>query len=110
MLVPLPSFLFDLLITTNIALSLVVLMVTIYIAAPLEFSVFPTLLLGLTLLRLSLNIASTRLILMRGEAGQVIDAFGHFVVGGNMVIGFVVFVILVIIQFVVITKGSGRVA
>jgi flagellar biosynthesis protein FlhA len=110
LLVPLPSFLFDLLITTNIALSLVVLMVTIYIAAPLEFSVFPTLLLGLTLLRLSLNIASTRLILMRGEAGQVIDAFGHFVVGGNMVIGLVVFVILVIIQFVVITKGSGRVA
>jgi flagellar biosynthesis protein FlhA len=110
MLVPLPNFLFDLLITANIALSLVVLMVTIYIAAPLEFSVFPTLLLGLTLLRLALGIASTRLILMRGDAGQVIDAFGHFVVGGNMVIGFVVFVILVIIQFVVITKGSGRVA
>jgi len=110
MLVPLPSFLFDLLITTNIALSLVVLMVTLYVAAPLEFSVFPTLLLGLTLLRLSLNIASTRLILMRGDAGEVINAFGHFVVGGNMVIGLVVFVILVIIQFVVITKGSGRVA
>ncbi len=110
MLVPLPSFLFDLLITTNIAVSLVVLMVTLYVAAPLEFSVFPTLLLGLTLLRLSLNIASTRLILMRGDAGAVINAFGHFVVGGNMVIGLVVFVILVIIQFVVITKGSGRVA
>jgi len=110
MLVPLPSFLFDLLITTNIALSLVVLMVTLYVAAPLEFSVFPTLLLGLTLLRLSLNIASTRLILMRGDAGAVINAFGNFVVGGNMVIGLVVFVILVIIQFVVITKGSGRVA
>ncbi|MFN0150866.1 MAG: flagellar biosynthesis protein FlhA [bacterium] len=110
MLVPLPSFLFDLLITTNIAVSLVVLMVTLYVAAPLEFSVFPTLLLGLTLLRLSLNIASTRLILMRGEAGAVIDAFGNFVAGGNMVIGLVVFVILVIIQFIVITKGSGRVA
>lgn len=110
MLVPLPPFALDLLITANISLSLVVLMVTLYAAEPLEVSVFPTLLLGLTLFRLALNVASTRLILMRGHAGQVIDAFGTFLVGGNMVIGLVLFAILVVIQFVVITKGAGRVA
>jgi flagellar biosynthesis protein FlhA len=110
MLIPLPPFLLDLLITANIALSLVVLMVTLYAAEPLEVSVFPTLLLGLTLFRLALNVASTRLILMKGYAGQVIDAFGVFMVGGNMVIGLVLFAILVVIQFLVITKGAGRVA
>ncbi len=110
MLIPLPPFVLDLLITTNIALSLVVLMVTLYATEPLEVSVFPTLLLGMTLFRLALNVASTRLILMKGYAGEVIDAFGVFLVGGNMVIGLVLFAILIVIQFLVITKGAGRVA
>jgi flagellar biosynthesis protein FlhA len=110
MLVPLPAFLLDLLLTLDLALSLVILMVTLYAAEPLQLSVFPTILLGMTLFRLALNVASTRLILQKGYAGQVIDAFGGFLVGGNTVIGLVIFAILAIIQFLVITKGSGRVA
>ncbi len=110
MLVPLPPFLLDLLLTLDLALSLVVLMVTLYATEPLQLSVFPTILLGMTLFRLALNVASTRLILQKGYAGQVIDAFGNFLVGGNTVIGLVIFAILAIIQFLVITKGSGRVA
>jgi len=115
MLIPLPSLLLDLLLTANIALSLLTILISMYILRPLEFSVFPSLLLLLTLFRLSLNVASTRLILLHGNegplaAGQVIHAFGLFVVGGSYVVGAVVFLILVVIQFVVITKGAGRIA
>jgi flagellar biosynthesis protein FlhA len=115
MLIPLPSLLLDLLLTANIALSLLTILISMYILRPLEFSVFPSLLLLLTLFRLSLNVASTRLILLHGSegplaAGQVIHAFGLFVVGGSYVVGAVVFLILVVIQFVVITKGAGRIA
>ncbi|MBN2169913.1 MAG: flagellar biosynthesis protein FlhA [Candidatus Krumholzibacteriota bacterium] len=104
-----PGFL-DLLLSFNITFALIILMVTFYVKDPLHFNVFPTLLLFLTLFRLALNVASTRLILLQGYAGKVIDAFGDFVVGGNAVVGMVVFLILVVIQFVVITKGAGRIA
>lgn len=115
MIIPLPAILLDLSLTLSIALSLIILLVAIYTDRALDFSVFPSLLLISTLFRLSLNVASTRIILSEGHkgahaAGEVIHAFGNFVVGDNYVIGFVVFVILVIINFVVITKGSGRVA
>jgi len=115
MLVPLPPILLDISLTLSITISILVLLVALYTQKPLEFSVFPSLLLITTLFRLALNVASTRLILTEGHAGadsvgQVISAFGQFVVGNNYVIGFVVFVILVVINFVVITKGSGRVA
>lgn len=110
LVLPLPPMLLDFLLAFNIALSLVVLLVTMYITRPLELSVFPGMLLILTLFRLSLNVASTRLILGTAYAGEVIASFGNFVVGGNYVVGFIIFAILVIIQFVVITKGSGRVA
>jgi flagellar biosynthesis protein FlhA len=115
MLIPLPPLLLDLLLTANLALSLLTLLISMYILRPLDFSVFPSALLLLTLFRLSLNVASTRLILLHGgdgpgAAGQVIHAFGRFVVGGNYVVGAVVFLILVVIQFVVITKGAGRIA
>ncbi|WEJ63393.1 flagellar biosynthesis protein FlhA [Thiomicrorhabdus lithotrophica] len=113
--IPLPTFLLDVFFTFNIALSLVVLMVTLYAKRPLDFAVFPTIILLATLFRLSLNIASTRVILLEGHnggasAGQVIEAFGEFVIGGNFAVGLVVFAILVVINFVVITKGAGRVA
>ena len=112
---PLPPFALDVLFTFNIALSLVVLLATIYNERPLDFTVFPTVLLVTTLLRLALNIASTRVVLLYGHtgpdaAGKVIEAFGHFVVGGNYAIGIVVFAILTIINFVVVTKGAGRVS
>jgi flagellar biosynthesis protein FlhA len=115
MLIPLPPFLLDLLLTANLALSLLTLLISMYVLRPLDFSVFPSALLLLTLFRLSLNVASTRLILLHGNegpgaAGQVIHAFGRFVVGGSYVVGAVVFLILVVIQFVVITKGAGRIA
>jgi flagellar biosynthesis protein FlhA len=115
LLAPLPPILLDFLISTNLTLSLLVLFVSMYIRKPLEFSVFPSLLLVATLFRLSLNVAATRLILLHGgdgagAAGRVIQGFGQFVVGGNFVVGVVLFLILVIIQFVVITKGAGRVA
>ena len=115
MLLPLPRFLLDLLLSFNITLSIIILLVGLQIRRPLEFSVFPSVLLIVTLLRLSLNIASTRLILLHGNegvtaAGEVIRAFGNFVVGGNYTVGLVVFTILVIINFVVVTKGAGRVA
>ena len=105
----------DLLFTFNIALSVIVLLVALYTLKPLEFSVFPTILLVTTLLRLSLNVASTRVILLEGHtgpdaAGQVIEAFGHFLIGGNYAVGLIVFIILVVINFVVITKGAGRIA
>ncbi len=110
MILPLPPFLLDILITFNITFSIIILLISMYITSPLELSVFPGLLLILTLFRLSLNVASTRLILADGYAGKIIFAFGSFVVKGNYVVGFVVFLILVVIQFVVITKGAGRIA
>jgi len=110
MVVPLPASILDLFQVINIATALTILLVSMYIVEPLEFSVFPSLLLVTTLFRLALNVSATRLILLNGHAGQVIEAFGGFVVGGNYVVGVVVFLILVVIQFVVITNGAGRVA
>jgi flagellar biosynthesis protein FlhA len=115
MLIPLPAFLIDISLTFSITSSLLILLVAVYTQRPLDFSIFPSLLLVTTLFRLALNVASTRIILTEGHnghdaAGQVISAFGSFVVGNNYVIGFIVFVILVVINFVVITKGAGRVA
>ncbi len=110
MVLPLPPALLDALITVNIGLALTVLLVSMYIREPLQFSVFPSLLLIATLFRLGLNVSATRQILLSGYAGRVIDAFGHFVIGGNYVVGVVIFLILVVIQFVVITNGAGRVA
>ena len=115
MIIPLPPFLLDILFTFNISLALVVLLASVYAKRPLDFAAFPTLLLIATLLRLALNIASTRVVLLHGHAGhaaagQVIKAFGDFVVGGNFAVGFVVFAILVIINFVVVTKGAGRIS
>ncbi len=113
MVVPIPTFLLDLLLSFSITFSLIILMVVIFMLAPLEFSVFPSMLLIVTLVRLSLNVASTRIILLHGNegpaaAGQVIKSFGSFVVGGNYVVGTVIFIILVLINFIVITKGSVR--
>ena len=110
LIVPVPAFLLDLMLALQIGLSLLVLLVVVYVKDPPEFSGFPTLLLGLTLYRLALNIASTRLILTEGHAGNIIESFGHFVIQGNYVVGFVVFLILIVINFVVITKGAGRIA
>src|SRR5262245_53383864 len=115
MILPLPPLLLDLLFTFNIALGLLVLLTSMYTERPLDFAAFPTILLITTFMRLSLNVASTRVVLMHGHtgpdaAGKVIEAFGHFLVGGNFAVGLVVFVILVVINFVVITKGAGRIA
>ena len=110
MILPLPPFILDILLACNISLSLLVLLLSMNINEPLEISVFPTLLLLLTLFRLSLSVSSTRLILLHANAGNIIRAFGNFVVGGNYVVGFVIFLILVVVQFIVITKGSERVA
>jgi flagellar biosynthesis protein FlhA len=110
MVVPLPTFLLDLLIATNITAALLILMVSMFVERPLDFSVFPALLLVATLFRLALNISATRLVLRDGDAGKVIHAFGSFVVGGNLVIGLVIFLILIIVQIVVVTKGAERVA
>jgi flagellar biosynthesis protein FlhA len=108
MIIPLPTFLLDLALSFNIAFSLVLLMTAIYVIKPLELSVFPSLMLLVTLLRLSLNVASTRLILGEAYAGEVISAFGSFVVKGNYVVGFVIFVIIIVIQYVVIVRGTQR--
>ena len=115
MIVPLPPFALDLVFTFNIALALIIILVSIYTLRPLDFAVFPTVLLVATMLRLSLNVASTRVVLLNGHtgtgaAGNVIESFGNFVVGGNYAVGFVIFAILVIINFVVVTKGAGRVS
>ena len=110
MVIPVPPIMLDLMLTFSISFSVTVLLVALYLKEPLHFNSFPSLLLILTLMRLSLNVASTRLILSKGSAGQVIQSFGDFVVGGNYVIGVIVFIILVIINFMVITKGSGRIA
>lgn len=113
--IPLPPFVLDLLFSFNITLSLIILMACIYIVSPLEFSLFPTILLISTLLRLTLNIASTRVVLLHGHegpraAGEVIRAFGEVVIGGNFVVGMIIFIILMIINFIVITKGAGRIS
>ena len=110
MVIPLPPAMLDILLTINISLSVIILLVCLYTKEPLDYSSFPTVLLIATLFRLGLNISSTRLILLYGEAGNVIHSFGEFVVGGNYVVGFVIFVILVLINFMVITGGATRVA
>ncbi|WP_347988482.1 flagellar biosynthesis protein FlhA [Methylomonas sp. AM2-LC] len=115
LILPLPPFVLDLFFTFNIAFSLIILLVVIYTTKPLEFAAFPTVILVATLLRLALNVASTRVVLLKGHeggdaAGKVIEAFGSFVIGGNFAVGIVVFAILVVINFVVVTKGAGRVA
>ena len=110
LILPIPPFLLDLLLTVSIGLSLLTLLVILYLRTPAEFTGFPTLLLFITLYRLALNVASTRLILLDGYAGHIIESFGNFVVRGNYVVGLVVFVILVLINFIVITKGAGRIA
>ena len=110
LILPVPPFLLDLLLTVSIGLSLLTLLVILYLRTPAEFTGFPTLLLFITLYRLALNVASTRLILLDGYAGHIIEAFGNFVVRGNYVVGLVVFCILVLINFIVITKGAGRIA
>ncbi|MFL9812350.1 flagellar biosynthesis protein FlhA [Stutzerimonas sp. VN223-3] len=115
MMLPVPAFLLDVLFTFNIALSIVVLLVSVYALRPLDFAVFPTILLVATLMRLALNVASTRVVLIHGHeggsaAGHVIEAFGNVVIGGNYVVGVVVFAILMIINFVVVTKGAGRIS
>jgi flagellar biosynthesis protein FlhA len=110
MIIPMPKMMLDILLTANISLALSIVLATIYTTEPLQFSIFPSLLLVATLFRLALNISSTRLILLHGDAGEVISAFGQFVIGGNIVVGLIVFSILIVIQFVVITNGAGRVA
>jgi len=115
MMIPMHPFVLDILLSFSITFSLIILLVSVYVLRPLDFSVFPSILLTATLLRLSLNVASTRLILLHGNegsgaAGQVIKAFGAFVVGGNYVVGFIVFLVLVLINFIVITKGATRIA
>jgi flagellar biosynthesis protein FlhA len=110
MLVKMPAWTLDLLLTINISISVLMILVTMYVQEPLQFSVFPSLLLITTLFRLSLNVASTRLILLEAYAGRVIESFGTFVVGGNYVVGMIIFLILVVIQFVVITRGAGRIS
>jgi len=110
LIVPVPALVLDFMLALQIGLSLLVLLIVVYVKDPPEFAGFPTLLLGLTLYRLALNICSTRLILTKGEAGNVIESFGNFVIQGNYIVGFVVFIILIVINFVVITKGAGRIA
>src|ERR1700724_3304522 len=112
---PLPPMALDILFTFNIALSIVIMMSVFYVSRPVEFGVFPTVLLVATLLRLALNVASTRVVLLNGHsgpgaAGRVIQSFGEFVIGGNFAVGVVVFIILTIINFVVVTKGAGRIS
>ena len=115
MVLPLPPFALDLFFTFNIAMSLMVMLVASQMIKPLDFAAFPTILLVTTLLRLSLNVASSRVVLMEGHtgagaAGKVIEAFGHFLIGGNFAVGLIVFAILVVINFIVVTKGAERIA
>ena len=110
-IIPLPTWLLDMLFVVNIALSLVILLITMYIKEPLEFSIFPSMLLITTIFRLGLNISSTRLILFQqGYAGQIVKAFGQFVMKGNALIGFIVFILITVVQMLVVTKGAERVA
>jgi flagellar biosynthesis protein FlhA len=113
LVLPLPSFLLDFLFTFNILLGVIIIMIAINSSKPLDFSAFPAILLLATMLRLGLNVASTRLVLVKGHegpdaAGKVIEAFGEFVIGGNYLVGFIIFAILMIINFIVVTKGAGR--
>src|SRR5436853_3937548 len=110
LIIPLPPFMLDMFITLNISAALAVLVATLYMPGALDFAAFPGLLLLPTLFRLAINVSVTRLILLHGDAGNVVTAFGNFVVGGNIVVGLVIFLILIVIQFVVITNGAGRVA
>ncbi len=115
MIIPIPSILLDFFLTVSVSLSIIILLVSLYAERPLDFSSFPFVLLLTTLFRLSLNVSTTRTILLHGHegpdaAGEIIRAFGQFVVGGNYAVGIIVFIILVLINFMVITKGSGRVA
>lgn len=110
MIVPLPEMVLDLLLAFNITISVVIILITMFTTNVLQLSVFPSLLLITTLFRLALNISSTRLILSEAKAGAIIDAFGEFVIGGNYVVGIIIFLILIVINFMVITAGSGRVA
>ena len=110
LLVPLPPVILDMLLATNLAFSILLLLITLGVTEPLEISVFPSLLLLMTLGRLSLNVATTRLILLDGDAGRIVSTFGGFVVGGNIIVGLVIFLILIVIQFIVITKGASRVS
>ena len=109
-IIPLPQALLDVLLAVNITLAIVIILITMFTTSVLQFSVFPTLLLITTLFRLALNISSTRLILTEADAGTIIEAFGEFVIGGNYVVGIIIFLIIVIIQFIVITNGAGRVS
>ena len=115
LILPLPTFLLDILFTLNIMIALIVIMIGIHTERPLDFSSFPAVLLFATMLRLSLNVASTRIVLVNGHegtdaAGKVIEAFGNFVISGNYLVGFIIFGILMIINFIVVTKGAGRVS
>ncbi|HUO49370.1 MAG TPA: flagellar biosynthesis protein FlhA, partial [Acidimicrobiales bacterium] len=110
LVVPMPTIVLDLLISLNITVAVIILLMTMHVKRPLEFSVFPSVLLVATLFRLALNVSATRLVLLHGYAGSVISSFGNFVVGGQLVVGLVVFLILIVIQFVVVTSGAGRVA
>src|SRR5438552_3062468 len=110
LLVPLPGPILDLLLALNLALTVLLLVITLGAKQPLDFSVFPSLLLLLTLLRLTLNVATTRSILLNGAAGSIVRAFGDYVVQRNLLVGLVVFAILVVIQFIVVTKGAGRIS
>jgi len=110
MILPLPAFILDILVTLNVAVSLIILLVAMYLREPLEFAAFPSILLVVTLYRLSINIAASRIILLNAYAGEVIASFGNFVVAGNYIVGAIVFIIIMIVQFIVITKGSERVA
>src|SRR3954467_14773608 len=110
MVVPIPSLMLDMLLAVNITAALLIVLTSMYVTRPLDFSAFPSLLLVATLFRLALNISATRLVLLDGFAGHVIEAFGSFVVGGSLVVGLVIFLILFVVQFIVITKGAERVA
>jgi type III secretion protein V len=110
MILPLPTVIVDILVAVNMSVAVILLMVAIYLKSPLQFTSFPSVLLVTTLFRLALGISTTRLILLHGNAGHIIDTFGKFVVGGNLVVGIVVFLIITIVQFIVVTKGSERVA
>lgn len=110
LIVPLPTFLLDMFLAMNLASAVMLLLITLSAKRPLDVSVFPSLLLLMTLFRLSLNVATTRLILLNGDAGKIVNTFGDLVVGGNLVVGVVIFLILVTIQFIVITKGATRIS
>src|SRR5436309_11690140 len=110
MVIPVPAVVLDLLLVVNISIAVMILLGTIFLQDVLDMSVFPSLLLVTTLTRLALNVSSTRLILLNGFAGKVIESFGNFVVGGSVIVGLVIFLILIVIQFIVITNGAGRVA